>query len=660
MFEIRKRTQNPVIDFAAEELKKYLRMMMPDCGEIAITYTKNPANNVFCLGLMQDFGFDTSDVKEPELDDIIYIFSGEKQAIIAGSNPRAVLLSVYEYLRRQGCRWLMPGIDGEFIPIVKSLRPVSYRFVPSCRYRGWCNEGSEVQYDMIEAIDFAPKVGMNVFMLEFRIPTSYYKRHYDHMYNEKVREPEPITFDTVLQYKRHTEVEIAKRGLQFHDIGHGWSADPFGIDSSVRRDNNAPTRNDDALTPEQRQYLALCNGERKLFFDTPNYTQFCMSNREARKKVVDYAVDYAKKTSHAHYIHFWLGDGNNNQCECEECRKKTTSDWYVILLNELDEALTKENLNTRIVFISYCDTVWAPVEEKINNQKRFSCLLAPISREYTKALPKVKSDIEIPPFKLNDNHLPTDSGATFAYFDEWKKMWKGANIAYEYHFWIHQYRDLSGLSLASIINEDVRSYLANGINGIIEDGSQRSFFPNGLCFYTYARSLYDHTLTLEEIVEEYFSCAYGEDWRKFYSYLEKLRDLIPDKYFQGEMSSDKDVCLYYNPSMAERFLEAERLIDGATALMKEHYNSIYRIQTVSVRLLYQHAEYCKYLVKAGYHKCLGEDKTAHGIYSEMKAVFGEREIYWERFFDYCLMIVSLDKVFNTTSKVKTPEILANS
>lgn len=33
MFKIFKITSNTVVDFAAEELKKYLRMMMPFCGE---------------------------------------------------------------------------------------------------------------------------------------------------------------------------------------------------------------------------------------------------------------------------------------------------------------------------------------------------------------------------------------------------------------------------------------------------------------------------------------------------------------------------------------------------------------------------------------------------------------------------------------------------
>ena len=38
MYKINKITSNPVVDFAAEELKKYLRMMMPRAGEIIIEY----------------------------------------------------------------------------------------------------------------------------------------------------------------------------------------------------------------------------------------------------------------------------------------------------------------------------------------------------------------------------------------------------------------------------------------------------------------------------------------------------------------------------------------------------------------------------------------------------------------------------------------------
>ena len=211
MYTIKKITSSPVVDFAAEELKKYLRMMMPDAGEIIIKYAPE-ARDGFRLGLMQDFGLDVSDAEDPELDDILYIDCDERGGIIAGDNPRSVLLSVYEYLRRNGCRWLMPGVDGEFIPM-QNIKPVKYRFVPSCRYRGQCNEGAESQQAMLETIDWAPKVGMNVYMLEFDIPTVYYDWYYQHRHNTANREPEPVNADTVLQWKRACEAEIAKSGV---------------------------------------------------------------------------------------------------------------------------------------------------------------------------------------------------------------------------------------------------------------------------------------------------------------------------------------------------------------------------------------------------------------------------------------------------------------
>ena len=95
MMTINKITSNATVDFAAEELKKYLRMMMPDAGEIIIKYAPD-ATEGFRLGLMSEFGLDP-DVEDTNLDDVIYIDADENGGIIAGSNPRSVLLSVYEY-----------------------------------------------------------------------------------------------------------------------------------------------------------------------------------------------------------------------------------------------------------------------------------------------------------------------------------------------------------------------------------------------------------------------------------------------------------------------------------------------------------------------------------------------------------------------------------
>ena len=67
-------------------------------------------------------------------------------------------------------------------------------------------------------IDFTAKLEMNGYMIEFDTPYFYYDCYYGHRWNEKNLVPESVTPEQVKQWKRMCEVEIAKRGLQFHDI----------------------------------------------------------------------------------------------------------------------------------------------------------------------------------------------------------------------------------------------------------------------------------------------------------------------------------------------------------------------------------------------------------------------------------------------------------
>ena len=109
--DIYKFSQNHVADFAAVELKKYIMMMEP----------RERAPEIYCgtgsevglkIGLMSDFGLDAYAEGNVHLDDSIYIDADEHGGIIAGSNERSILLGVYEYLRKNGCIWLFPGVDG--------------------------------------------------------------------------------------------------------------------------------------------------------------------------------------------------------------------------------------------------------------------------------------------------------------------------------------------------------------------------------------------------------------------------------------------------------------------------------------------------------------------------------------------------------------------
>ena len=626
MFKINKITSNPTVDFAAEELKKYLRMMMPDSGEIIIKYAPD-ATDGFRLGLMAGFSLDTSEADDLDLDDILHIDTDAKGGIIAGSNPRSVLLAVYKYLTINGCRWLFPGIDGEFIP-VRNVEATKYHKMADCRYRGQCNEGAEFQPNMIEVIDFTPKIGMNVFMIEFLNPHAYYDDYYTHHFNEKNREAEPVTLETVYQWKRQCEVEMSKRGIQFHDIGHGWATWPFGLDPDKRYLKTEKYGELEAARP----YLALVNGERDIWI-APMHTNFCMGPAENREKVVKCVGDYAEKYTNVDYLHVWLGDSLNHSCECEICQQKTHSDWYVILLNEIDAELTRRNLNTRIVLACCYDSIYAPEVERFINPDRFSLLVAPITRSYTTPVTKEPIKMELPKYNRNKNKHPVNPAEPVAHAEDWARKCNLNVLVYEYHFWVNQYYEATGLRFAELICEDVKGYHAHGFGGVIEDGSQRSFFPNGLPFYTYAQTLFDTSLSFDDIKEDYMSHAYGEDWREVERFMRKLIGLMDHKFFAGEATADARVGAYYNPAMGEKLRGVSEVIEEFRPFVEAHKNMPYRAQTVAYRLLDYFLEYAEGYARFMTVKSFGAAKEAKDMCFKFLDKFGRHELAIERYYD---------------------------
>ena len=631
MFSINKITSHPVVDFAAEELKKYLRMMMPYSNEITIHYAPD-AKDGFRLGLMADFGLDTSEAEDTELDDILHIDTDACSGIIAGSNPRSVLLAVYRYLKLNGCRWLFPGIDGELIPI-QDVVPTQYHKMADCRYRGQCNEGAEFQPNMIETIDFTPKIGMNVYMIEFDNPKTYYDSYYNHKGNSANRDPEPINKEIIIQWKRQCETEISKRGLQFHDMGHGWTAEPFGISSADgwKADESNP------IPDEARQYLAMLDGKRGFYNGVALNTQFCMSNPSARTIVAKYITEYAKNHTNVDYLHVWLADASANHCECAECRKKTPSDWYVMLLNEIDAYLSAEKLNTRIVFICYTDTTWAPLTERIQNRDRFSFMLAAITRNYTDPVPAHVSDMELAPFELNKKgSLPKTVEEYLLHARKWQELGRCPSFVYEYHFWLHQYRDPGMMDFAKVIHGDVKGYKANGFDGLIEDGSQRSYFPNGYLFYVYAETLFDTSVDLEELKKDYFSHAYGEIYEYVIDYMTKITAAFDIRYL---MSSN-----FYAPARVPALRSVHEITAAIEPLLIAHKNMPWRAQTVAVRLLLKHLEYCNALADIFVLKALGADVEAKKLYLDFLDRFGKYEIEIERYFDQYMFQHSIKRL----------------
>ena len=637
MYKIFKITSNPTVDYAAEELKKYLRMMMTELGEIPIEYCPT-AKDGFRLGLMSDFGLDMSDAEKPDLDDIVYIDANNEGGIIAGSNPGALLIAVYRYLKFCGCRWLFPGVDGEWVPELDALPAVNYRKLADYRYRGQCNEGAEYQQDMLETIEFTPKIGMNTYMLEFDNPYAYYNSYYSHI-NSTTRPQEKVTRATVKRWKRQCEVEIKKRGLHFHDMGHGWTAEPFGLDSSAGWVANE----DMTLSPEITEMLAMLDGKRQVRKNSPLLSNICYSNPKARKIMANYIADYAERQNNVDFLHIWLADESNGHCECDVCKQKVTADWYIMLLNDIDAEFTRRNLDSHLVFIVYLDTFWPPLEEKLNNKDRFTMLYAPITRLYTETYAEPADTSKTVPYYRNDIKKPRGMSECLGYLKLWKEHWKGDCFCYEYHFMDFQHYDISNLFMSKLLYDDIVALKTQGLNGIIEDGSQRSYFPTGFQFHVYGETLFDRNVSFDYLKEDYFSHAYGENWREVLAYLESLRDELRYSYYFGLDSVDEKKGKYYCPDMKERAIRAKKIIADFAPVIKANLSQEQRASAVAWQLLDLHSYYAMKFAEMTEKKCVGDNDGADKIIVETIHEMSGREIYYERWYDHFLVARTLKR-----------------
>lgn len=520
--------ENQTLRYAAEEFSKYWEMMADEMPTIA--FATAPQKDAICLGLLADLSRSTADVADPMLDDVLDISIEQGSGFIAGSNPRSVLMGVYRFLRFAGCRFIRPGEGGEFIPKA-DLSALSFTYYKKADhiFRGECSEGAVSYEHMRDTVYWMPKVGMNMFMIEGLVPYTYMHKWYAHVANLKLSEGAITDRDFLVGEIDKLEKDIVKLGLQFHNVGHGWMFEPFGI-------HHGPPSHERTLSEDAKQYLAELKGKRDLNNST-FVTHFCYSNPEARKKLISFWLDYAKKKPYVDFFHVWLADGFNNQCECAECVKKHPSDWYVIFLNELDAALTEAGIDAKLVLILYVDTNRPPYEEKLNNPSRF-VLLSACSIDYNKGYEAEDFVGEIPPYERNKYKSPS---AALAHL--WRTQWKEGfskkipACVYEYRFYNFTYNDIAGMSLARGVHRDMRRMKMMGFDGNMSDQTARAFFPTALPMSVLAETLFDVETEYEAFAEDHFAHAFGEDAPAARAFLERVSEIFDPKIMNAVYKS---------------------------------------------------------------------------------------------------------------------------
>ena len=153
---------------------------------------------------------------------------------------------------------------------------------------------------------------------------------------------------------------------------------------------------------------------------------------------------------------------------------------------------------------------------------------------------------------------------------------------------------------------------------------------------SYAQTLFDNSVKLEALVEDYFSHAYGDAWREIYALFEQIDTRLSQKYLEVPHSLKYDKKHYHKAEMVAPLQEVAAICDRLDSLLAANENMPMRAQTVAMRLAQKYSEFCRGLAEVFAIKASGKDLEASDKFKEFAVRFGSYEVEIERYFDHHL------------------------
>lgn len=600
-------TEAPPVVLAAAELGEYLGRMTGENTTVVPRDSYDPDDDALWVGTDAGLPVETPTVEDPEWDDGITVETEGTTGVVAGTNPRAALLGTYRYLRALGCRWVRPGPDGEIVPERRELPPLSVSETPDHRYRGISVGGGADEGRLRALIEWAPRVGYNAAMIEFS-EGELFEKGRDRRRDHPTVPDEPLSEKRALELHEAAVDAIERRGLSYHAVGHNWTAAVLGMADSPREDD------DDAVPDERREYLAEVDGERSLFRQGPVDTELCYSRTAVRERFADAVVEYAADHREVDVLHVWLSDGNNNHCECADCRGTRPADYYVEMLNRIDGRLTDRDIDTRVAFLAYTDLLWPPVEKQIENEDRFALMFAPIDRSYDADWSVADPD-GIPDYERNDLSFPRDLSENVAFLAAWREVFGGDGFVFDYHYWRAQFRDPGGIGLAGTAAADARALCDIGLDGSVSCNLRRAFFPHGLGMVGTAEALYDRDRAFDETVTAYADAAYGTDGDAAMEYLRELSESVEERWLREGTRG---------PAVADAFASVRKTVAVFEGTIECNRERTAGTRARSWDLLAEHAEIQTTLAAALEARARGEDDAARERWAALTDRLAER------------------------------------
>jgi len=480
--------------FAAEELQRYIQLMSSAKLQIRRDGDEIGGRMILVGGSLTNCR--TRSLEEAEVDwsflghDEFIVKTVGENLILAGSNSRGTLYSVYAFLERLGCRWFYP--DEEIVPYKRTIKIQSLNSVerPSLKYRGFFPLPLPMR-DLPwlrKLIDWTTKNRMNLF-----------STHSAEVFGcqwEKVR--------------RRLIPELKKRGMMIKAGGHCYA---FFLPP-------------DRYFEEHPEWFSLVKGKR-----VPN--NICFSNEEGVSTLKSNVLRYLEDHPEVDLIAIWPNDVPT-LCECDKCRMLSPSDHVLRLVNRVSKAVHEAKPSIKVEHIAYWNYLVPPV--LTTPERNVTVLFAARGRNYS--YPFNHCDWgewrdyvykHYPPFP-NDHNL-----SAFVVSDCRPYLRRWLEICGENDLYMHEYivdnvlQDGMAPPMPHLIRADLRFYKEVGVRGVHpEMTSIYYWWPNCLTWYALFKLAWNVEADLEGLLDDYYQQCWGKARAPIRMFFEEIEHIMPD------------------------------------------------------------------------------------------------------------------------------------
>lgn len=505
---IRQPCANRTVEFASQQLAHYLKRAGAEPRIIAGDAPALP--NAFELRLVCDpnaAGLDSS------RDGYTVEPTPESRAglTLTGIRGRCVLYAAYHVLEHLGFQWVRPGEDGTRIPDTISLdRIATLRLHEQASYpfRTICIEGACSVEHILDMIDWMPKRRFNGYFIQFDLGMTFFERWYEHRKprggQSPYLDPKPVNRAQIQSFIERIEQAACQRDLALEKMGHGWTCAALGLPGEGWDEAEQA-----AIPQSKASWLAQVDGKREFWKGVPLNTNLDYANPQVRMAMVKTMLEYVRTHPHVDRLHVWLADEGNNHDEAGSDPDMLPSDHYVVLLNELDAALTEAGSDAKVVCLAYLDLLWPPMRERIVNPHRFVLMYAPITRSFAQPMSE-EQDVATPmPFKLNKLRFPRSFNEGLTLLKGWQEQLPYEAFDFDYHMMWAPFFDPAQFTLARTLHGDIQALADVSLHGINSCQVQRLGFPHNLLMQVLGQTLWQQSRPFNAIVRDTFTSAFG-------------------------------------------------------------------------------------------------------------------------------------------------------